>query len=107
MLGASLGRPNSLRPSELPLPRDAQTALCGRGLGGKPVSPALNFGAQPMHLVVGSAGHAGRYALAELSNHFPVRGVELGILFAGLALTGAGRYALSARRALTPSLVSE
>ena len=30
-----------------------------------------------MHLVVGSAGHAGRYALAELSNHVAVRGVEL------------------------------
>jgi nucleoside-diphosphate-sugar epimerase len=30
-----------------------------------------------MHLVVGAAEYAGRYAIAELSNHFPVRGVEL------------------------------
>ena len=31
-----------------------------------------------MHLVIGSAGYAGRSAIAALSVHFPVRGVELG-----------------------------
>src|SRR4030081_2704177 len=30
-----------------------------------------------MHLVIGAAEYAGRYAIAELSTHFPVRGVEL------------------------------
>src|SRR5437660_11031070 len=37
---ASLERPDSLRPYELSLPNDSQMPLCGRGLGGKPVSPA-------------------------------------------------------------------
>src|SRR5207245_10069081 len=37
---ASLERPDSLRPYELSLPRDSPAPLCGRGLGGKPVSPA-------------------------------------------------------------------
>jgi nucleoside-diphosphate-sugar epimerase len=31
-----------------------------------------------MHLVIGSAGYAGRSAIAALGAHFPVRGVELG-----------------------------
>jgi nucleoside-diphosphate-sugar epimerase len=31
-----------------------------------------------MHLVIGSAGYAGRSAIAALGGHFPVRGVELG-----------------------------
>src|SRR5256885_2066806 len=43
--GTSLERPDSLRPYELLLPRDAQTALCGRGPGGNPVSPARFEGA--------------------------------------------------------------
>src|ERR1700730_13522157 len=30
-----------------------------------------------MHLVIGAAEYAGRYAIAELSTHFPVQGVEL------------------------------
>src|ERR1700730_13033797 len=35
-----LGRPDSLRPPELSLPNDSHSSLCGRGPGGKPVSPA-------------------------------------------------------------------
>jgi nucleoside-diphosphate-sugar epimerase len=31
-----------------------------------------------MHLVIGSAGYAGRSAIAALSGHFPVRGMQLG-----------------------------
>src|SRR5256885_13559868 len=42
MTTASLERPDSLRPYELSLPRDSTAPLCGRGLGGKPVSPALS-----------------------------------------------------------------
>src|SRR6202011_4691794 len=35
-----LDRPDSFRPYELSLPSDSPSSLCGRGLGGKPVSPA-------------------------------------------------------------------
>src|SRR4030081_3406598 len=38
--GTSLESPDSFRAYELLLPNDSQTPRCGRGLGGKPVSPA-------------------------------------------------------------------
>ena len=48
----------------------------GAGSRGIDSDSCLDF-AENMHLVIGSAGYAGRSAIAALSAHFPVRGVEL------------------------------
>src|SRR2546421_12927527 len=82
---ASLERPDSLRPFELFLPIDSQTPLCGKGLGGKPVSPAPctlcrssviddTDAARPTGR--GEAG-PGKGAMAAV-RHFPVDGVLRG-----------------------------
>jgi nucleoside-diphosphate-sugar epimerase len=48
-----------------------------------------------MHLVIGSAGYAGRSAIAALEPHFPVRGVELGEDL-GAAMAGVDTVHLAA-----------
>lgn len=48
-----------------------------------------------MHLVIGSAGYAGRCAIAALGVHFPVRGVELGEDL-GAAMAGVDTVHLAA-----------